>query len=372
MSFSVCSTRAFVSLLALGAVTSFASGAHAFALQTDSSGVDVRWQVPQITVTVDASLGLVAPDAVELMERCFTPWESVDGASPPLVVVQAGAVDAIGYVPGAANQSTVRYIPEGTPLAGIALATTVLTYDATGTIVDADILLNGGEGRVFGELAAQGQGTIFGILPPYDLQNVLTHEAGHFFGMAHQNDEDSATMYPTSNRGETTKRTLSSDDEAGLKAIYAHSDASDSSTMCSAAAPGSRGGLGAAAVGAVALAAAFARRASRAKRICGAAALAACALVGLAGSSSATAAPAQDAAPTAVVRAATARHEGGLIVTALDIDLPRGETRHVEVYGGTHAGYTQVVNAQRAPAIGSQLHVDAAGEVVAAELPPVR
>ena len=142
--------------------------------------------------------------------------------------------------------------------------------------------------------------------------------------------------------------------------------------MCAAAAPGSRGGLGAAAVFAVALAAAFARRASRAKRIAGAAALAACAIVGLAGSSAANAAPSQDEAATAVVRAATSRHEGGLIVTALDIDLPRGETRHVEVYGGTHAGYTQIINSQRTPELGSRLHVDASGEVLAAELPPVR
>jgi hypothetical protein len=52
-----------------------------------------------------------------------------------------------------------------------------------------------------------------------DLQNVLVHEAGHAFGLSHSGIA-SATMFPYTRYGETTKRALDTDDVAGIKAIY--------------------------------------------------------------------------------------------------------------------------------------------------------
>jgi len=80
----------------------------------------------------------------------------------------------------------------------------------------------------------------------HDLQNALTHEMGHFIGLDHTCElapgaaagevdnlgnpvpdcsdatvaEMEATMYPSSEAGDQTKRTLSQDDRDGLCAIY--------------------------------------------------------------------------------------------------------------------------------------------------------
>jgi MYXO-CTERM domain-containing protein len=71
----------------------------------------------------------------------------------------------------------------------------------------------------------------------YDLRNTVTHEAGHFVGLAHPCGDPSGpscqqsppagevpysdrTMYPTTSAGQISKRTLSVDDVAGVCAIY--------------------------------------------------------------------------------------------------------------------------------------------------------
>jgi len=60
-----------------------------------------------------------------------------------------------------------------------------------------------------------------------DLQNTMTHEAGHFIGLAHPTDCPSlggpcndATMFPSASIGETSKRTLSQDDQDALLTVY--------------------------------------------------------------------------------------------------------------------------------------------------------
>ncbi len=53
-----------------------------------------------------------------------------------------------------------------------------------------------------------------------DLQNTVTHEVGHFLGLAHNTADPAATMYPVAAPGEVSKRTLSPDDVAGVCAIY--------------------------------------------------------------------------------------------------------------------------------------------------------
>ena len=81
-----------------------------------------------------------------------------------------------------------------------------------------------------------------------DLESTLTHEMGHTIGLAHNTDLPTATMYPSSEPGEVSIRTLSSDDIAGAQFLYdspastASTASTDSGTTGCSSAPGS--GLG--------------------------------------------------------------------------------------------------------------------------------
>jgi Matrixin len=83
----------------------------------------------------------------------------------------------------------------------------------TGEIYDADMQIN----ETLGTIAICGQSCPQGAV---DLQNVVTHEAGHFLGLGHSMVKD-ATMSSRATIGETSKRMLADDDRQGLCSIYA-------------------------------------------------------------------------------------------------------------------------------------------------------
>ncbi|WP_048138926.1 matrixin family metalloprotease [Methanosarcina horonobensis] len=53
----------------------------------------------------------------------------------------------------------------------------------------------------------------------YDVQNIDTHEFGHWLSLGDTSNTE-ATMYKYANLGETKKRSLTSDDIAGIRSIY--------------------------------------------------------------------------------------------------------------------------------------------------------
>jgi hypothetical protein len=112
--------------------------------------------------------------------------------------------------------------------------TTVSYVESSGEIVDADMELNAWDGS-----GPQPPGFYFTCVdlppaplcsssPPFvpagciamDVQNVVTHEAGHVLGLGHPPFQPTATMYASAPLGETSKRTLDPDDVAGICAIY--------------------------------------------------------------------------------------------------------------------------------------------------------
>ncbi len=52
-----------------------------------------------------------------------------------------------------------------------------------------------------------------------DLQSALTHELGHAIGLEHS-QVPAAVMYPSSAKGDVSKRVLAADDVAGASALY--------------------------------------------------------------------------------------------------------------------------------------------------------
>jgi hypothetical protein len=101
------------------------------------------------------------------------------------------------YDPHAFAQTGVRYYPD------------------SGVIAGADIWFNGGIGD-FGVCPSGGCDDLFTTV---DLPNVVTHEVGHFFGLAHSHIEGS-TMACDALPGQTDKRSLAADDRRGMCAIY--------------------------------------------------------------------------------------------------------------------------------------------------------
>jgi hypothetical protein len=132
----------------------------------------------------------------------------------------------------------------------IVALTTVLYDPDSGRIMDADIEVNGWDGVGPGASLSSGSSG-----PPHgwyftcekqaawsscttydqpgcyyiDLQNTLTHEVGHFVGLAHpcegvvcssQPQLRPLTMYPDTAPGDVEKRTLAADDVAGVCDIY--------------------------------------------------------------------------------------------------------------------------------------------------------
>ncbi|MFT3923565.1 MAG: matrixin family metalloprotease [Myxococcales bacterium] len=95
-----------------------------------------------------------------------------------------------------------------------AFALTSLWFYDSGEIIGADMHFNGAMN--FGECPPQGCGALDAVA---DLQNVATHEAGHYFGLAHS-ERETATMWCDASPGQVDKRTLSPDDVEGLCDIY--------------------------------------------------------------------------------------------------------------------------------------------------------
>lgn len=109
--------------------------------------------------------------------------------------------------------------------------TTVWHNTRTGKIYDADMEINLDRGPY--TVCPDDTGCVDGRV---DLQNVITHEAGHYFGIAHS-EYETATMYFTSTPGEVAKRFLRTDDVEAICSVYPPGSLAES---CD---PAPRGGL---------------------------------------------------------------------------------------------------------------------------------
>lgn len=82
-----------------------------------------------------------------------------------------------------------------------------------GMILDSDILING----------VNHDFTTTNELGKYDVQDIVTHEAGHFLGLGHEVSpiDPQATMFAVASPNEFNKRVLHADDLKGIHAGYA-------------------------------------------------------------------------------------------------------------------------------------------------------
>lgn len=190
-----------------------------------TEGVPLAWRQACIEYAIDrrGSADLTAAELSPVVDRSFQAWEDVTCAPADRALgfdvrehAERSRCRAAQFNANGPNVNTVAFLDDwderGLDPSALALTTT-WHGTSSGEIFDVDMQVNDllGPFRVCArETCADGV---------TDLQSVLTHEAGHFFGLGHSAFAE-ATMFATYSSGETFKRTLHADDVAGMCAIY--------------------------------------------------------------------------------------------------------------------------------------------------------
>jgi len=192
---------------------------------------DVYWPVATVHYALDSACSQdVDLDACEAaVARSFQTWQDVDCSYMSFTYDGRMADAPFGFHRDGPNVNVVKWQEEEWPGDPAAQAITLVTLGCgSGRVLDADILVNGVVGT-FSTEDLQEQGTV-------DVQNTITHEAGHLLGFAHSSDPES-TMFATAVLNETKKRDLTADDSQGLCDTYplGHEPGADQGCACAMA-----------------------------------------------------------------------------------------------------------------------------------------
>jgi hypothetical protein len=200
---------------------------------TDSQGDAIKniplWWKSLCTgysVQQDASRYVSLSAAENSIAAAFSAWTgaSCSNGTPGISVSFLGPVACTdgSYKTSGPNQNALLFRDSGwthrsqyeiaNNLASPEIALTTMSFDpTTGEIYAGYIEINTADHVVVPTSNPTGN--------TFDLQTVLTHETGHFLGMAHSAARDSV-MYFADREGTGSHRTLSSDDVAGVCAAY--------------------------------------------------------------------------------------------------------------------------------------------------------
>ena len=235
--------RAIVCAMTAAAIGAVTHGAAAFELKHTSHGVALRWNAARVSYVIDPSVEERVRGGAAAAASAVDGW-SREGDGPTLATT-VGSGEA---KPGLDGQNSVILAPHGFAPAGEALAVTVTSYDdASGAIVDSDIVINGVHAFAVLDASAHPASDASPIATdgsssdddstrssPFDLGHVVSHEVGHTLGLADETDDHASLMYAFTMPGDASIRTPSNDDIDGVDALYA----------TAGSAPSSRGGCG--------------------------------------------------------------------------------------------------------------------------------
>ncbi|MFO0739195.1 MAG: matrixin family metalloprotease [Labilithrix sp.] len=187
--------------------------------QCPSSGAPLRWPTTCLAYAMNrlGTQSLDPADTRPVIAKAFAAWTDVkckDGTTAKMAFTELEPIKCkkSEYNKDGPNVNVVLFQDNDWKYRGIdgTLAKTSVTYnDDTGEIYDADIEVN----------AANNEVTIDDTDIEYDLQAILTHEVGHFIGIAHSARSD-AVMYASYSPGSVSQRVLTDDDIAALCEIY--------------------------------------------------------------------------------------------------------------------------------------------------------
>lgn len=196
-------------------------------------GQGVRWHRGSATVYLDASVSRLGEGASEAIQNAFGAWLG-SGVPLPQLTIDSSAQNHL--VAKRDGKNAVLVGPITVPGHERDLAVTMSYWDEDGGgLLEADIIIN--SRYQFQALQSDDDGRC--SAPTYDLQNVLTHEVGHFLGLGEDFDEHQATMFASSKTCETHKRSLESTDTEAATRLYLGAEDEEVAAGCAfKAAPG--------------------------------------------------------------------------------------------------------------------------------------
>jgi hypothetical protein len=202
-------------------------------LSPDYQYSGIHWANPTaITYYVNpTNSGVTSNTTITALDAAFATW---DNACGPLRYIDGGTTTATAGALDGKNVVSWANISAQYPNA-IAV-TTVWYYRYTKTIAEVDTQMNSAfpwsytlpnithdlSGPAIADATRYSDPTDSGISGTYDIQDIMTHEAGHWImlGDLYSSRDSLLTMYGYGVTGELTKDTLGYGDELGVERVY--------------------------------------------------------------------------------------------------------------------------------------------------------
>jgi len=185
-----------------------------------TDGLVLFWKSACVAYSINSEASVTVPldTAKTVIDEAFNAWNAVacTGGKVGIAASNQGPVECseVRYNPNGPNQNVIVFRDVTWPYSdpNNTLGLTTVTFNAdTGEIYDADMEINATAKNLSTSTTVPANG--------FDLLSVITHEAGHFLGLAHATNP-TATMYASYKPGTSTLRTLTPDDVEGICEIY--------------------------------------------------------------------------------------------------------------------------------------------------------
>jgi hypothetical protein len=210
-------------------LTAFLPASALASIPAKGDQVSLRWRTPLIRLAVSNSI--YAPSSIKAdsditgaLKRSLAAWSEVADVEFALVDSDRQSISPTGHAGDGVSLITIAQTPENVMLFSrdpeAASARTRVFYNRTGTITEADIVLN-----PFLQFSTDGT---YGT---FDLESTLTHEIGHLLGIRHSGVIGSVMSESLARNSEMSglngPRRLSLSDIAAVRHIYGSVRAED-------------------------------------------------------------------------------------------------------------------------------------------------